>query len=91
MRIGAINGADDHLIDWLKDGNGIRNRLCELTKAREAAEAQELAELLNAFEIEPPDEDGTGNVSDLEVVEWWTTNQCHRVKRIPRRKTKTTT
>ncbi|KAH7698275.1 Protein W02H5.4 [Aphelenchoides avenae] len=58
--IGAIGGADDHLIHCLKDGNGIPNGLYELTKAREAAEAQELAEILAGFKIESPDEDDTG-------------------------------
>ncbi|KAH7710592.1 hypothetical protein AAVH_22142 [Aphelenchoides avenae] len=41
--IGAIGGADNHLIFCLKEGNGISNGLYELTKAPEAAEAQELA------------------------------------------------
>ncbi|KAH7715041.1 hypothetical protein AAVH_17571 [Aphelenchoides avenae] len=42
--IDAIGGADDHLIHCLKEGNGIPHGLYKLTKAREAAEAQELAE-----------------------------------------------
>ncbi|KAH7714301.1 hypothetical protein AAVH_18320 [Aphelenchoides avenae] len=42
--IDAIGGADDHLIHCLKKGNGIPNGLYEPTKAREAAESQELAE-----------------------------------------------
>ncbi|KAH7707787.1 hypothetical protein AAVH_24976 [Aphelenchoides avenae] len=67
--IGAIGGADDHLIHCLKDGNGIPNGLYELTKAREASEAQELAEILAGFEIEAPDEDDTGHVSDIEVID----------------------
>ncbi|KAH7717326.1 hypothetical protein AAVH_15274 [Aphelenchoides avenae] len=62
-------GADDHLIHCLKDGSGIPNGLYELTKACEAAEAQELAEALAGFEIEAPDEDDTGHVSDVEVVD----------------------
>lgn len=41
----------------------------ELTKAREAAEAQELAEILAGFEIEAPDEDDTGHLSDVEVID----------------------
>ncbi|KAH7708933.1 Protein W02H5.4 [Aphelenchoides avenae] len=67
--IGAIGGADDDLIHCLKEGNGIPNGLYELTKAREAAEAQELAEMLAGFDIEAPDEDDTGHVSDVEVVD----------------------
>ncbi|KAH7710532.1 Protein W02H5.4 [Aphelenchoides avenae] len=67
--IGAIGGADDHLIHCLKEGNGIPNGMNELTKAREAVEAQELAEILAGFEIEAPDEDDTGHVSDVEVVD----------------------
>ncbi|KAH7704319.1 hypothetical protein AAVH_28488 [Aphelenchoides avenae] len=67
--IGEIGGADDHLVHCLKEGNGIPNGLYELTKAREAAEAQELAEILAGFEIEAPDEDDTGHVSDVAVVD----------------------
>ncbi|KAH7713570.1 Protein W02H5.4, partial [Aphelenchoides avenae] len=67
--IGAIGGADDHLIHCLKEGNGIPNGLYELTKSREATEAQEPAEILAGFEIEAPDEDDTGHVSDVEVVD----------------------
>ncbi|KAH7698247.1 hypothetical protein AAVH_34663 [Aphelenchoides avenae] len=67
--IGAIGGAGDRLIHCLKDGNGIPNGLYELTKAREPAEAQELAEILAGFELEAPDEDDTGHVSDVEVVD----------------------
>ncbi|KAH7705705.1 hypothetical protein AAVH_27090 [Aphelenchoides avenae] len=67
--IGAIGGADDHLIHYLKDGSGIPNGLHELTKAREASEAQELAEILARFEIEAPDEDDTDHVSDIEVID----------------------
>ncbi|KAH7703595.1 pogo transposable element with KRAB domain-like protein [Aphelenchoides avenae] len=62
-------GADDHLIHCLKEGNGIPNGQYELTKAREAAEAQELVEILAGFEIEAPDEDDTGHVSDVEVID----------------------
>ncbi|KAH7700070.1 hypothetical protein AAVH_32815 [Aphelenchoides avenae] len=67
--IGAIGGADDHLICCLKDGNGIPNGMYELAKAREPAEAQELAETLAGFGIEAPDEGDTWHVSDLEVVD----------------------
>ncbi|KAH7697254.1 pogo transposable element with KRAB domain-like protein [Aphelenchoides avenae] len=67
--IGAIGGADDHLIHLLKEGNGIPDGLHELAKARQAAEAQELAEILAGFEIEAPDEDDTGHVSDVEVID----------------------
>ncbi|KAH7707260.1 Protein W02H5.4 [Aphelenchoides avenae] len=66
--IGAIGGADDHLIHCLEEHNGIPNGLYELTKAREAAEAQELAEILAGFEIEAPDEDDTGHISEVEVT-----------------------
>ncbi|KAH7718711.1 pogo transposable element with KRAB domain-like protein, partial [Aphelenchoides avenae] len=59
--IGAIGEADDHLIHCSKDGNGIPYGLYELTKAREAAEAQKLAEILAGFEIKAPDEDETGH------------------------------
>ncbi|KAH7702682.1 Protein W02H5.4, partial [Aphelenchoides avenae] len=62
--IGAIGGADDHLVHCLKDGNGIPSGLYELTKARVAAEAQELAEILAGFEFEAPDEDDTDHLSD---------------------------
>ncbi|KAH7717641.1 hypothetical protein AAVH_14922 [Aphelenchoides avenae] len=48
---------------------GIPNGLYELTKTREATEAQELAEILAGFEIEAPDEDDTGHVSDVVVVD----------------------
>ncbi|KAH7709553.1 hypothetical protein AAVH_23177 [Aphelenchoides avenae] len=61
--IGAIGGADDRLMHSLKDGNGIANGLDEPTKAREAAEAQKLAEILAGFEIEAPDVDDTGHVT----------------------------
>ncbi|KAH7712575.1 hypothetical protein AAVH_20083 [Aphelenchoides avenae] len=64
--IGAIGGADDHLIHCLKEGNGIPNGLYELIKACEAAEAQELAA---GFEIEAPYEDDTGRISDVEVID----------------------
>ncbi|KAH7710698.1 Protein W02H5.4 [Aphelenchoides avenae] len=67
--IDATGGADDHLIHCLKEGSGIPNGLYELNKAREAAEAQELAEILARFEIEAPEEDDTGHVSDVEVVD----------------------
>ncbi|KAH7709993.1 pogo transposable element with KRAB domain-like protein [Aphelenchoides avenae] len=67
--IGAIGGVDDHLILCLKEGNGIPNGLHVLDKAREAAEARELAEILTGFEIEAPDEDDTGHVSDVEVID----------------------
>ncbi|KAH7719038.1 hypothetical protein AAVH_13503 [Aphelenchoides avenae] len=43
----------------LKEGSGIPNGLYELTKAREAAEAHELAGILAEFETEAPDEDDT--------------------------------
>ncbi|KAH7713702.1 Protein W02H5.4 [Aphelenchoides avenae] len=62
--IGAIGTTDDHLIHCLKDGNGIPNDLYQLTKARDAAEAQELAEILAGFEIKAKDEDDTGHVSE---------------------------
>ncbi|KAH7696001.1 hypothetical protein AAVH_36931 [Aphelenchoides avenae] len=55
--IGAIGGADDHLNHRLYDGNGIPNGSYKLTKAREAAEAQDLAE------------DNTGHVSDADVID----------------------
>ncbi|KAH7709743.1 Protein W02H5.4 [Aphelenchoides avenae] len=71
--IGAGDGRsgrrDDHLIHCLKEGNGIPNGIYELTKARAAAEAQELAQILAGFEIEAPDEDDTGHVSDVEVID----------------------
>ncbi|KAH7719673.1 hypothetical protein AAVH_12855 [Aphelenchoides avenae] len=47
----------------------IPNNLNELTKACEAAEAQELAETLARFEIEAPEEGDTGHMSDVEVVD----------------------
>ncbi|KAH7697509.1 hypothetical protein AAVH_35408 [Aphelenchoides avenae] len=52
----------DNLTHCLKEGNGIPNGLYELTKAREAAKAQELAEILAGFEIEAPNEDDTGHI-----------------------------
>ncbi|KAH7708865.1 Protein W02H5.4 [Aphelenchoides avenae] len=67
--IGAIGGADDHLIHCPNEGNGIPNGLYELNKAREAAEAQDLAEILAVFEIEAPDEDDTGHINDVEVID----------------------
>ncbi|KAH7714636.1 hypothetical protein AAVH_17985 [Aphelenchoides avenae] len=67
--IGALGGEDDHLIHCLKECNGITNGLYELTKAREAVEAQELAEILAEFEIVAPDEGNTGHVSDAEAVD----------------------
>ncbi|KAH7695893.1 Protein W02H5.4 [Aphelenchoides avenae] len=67
--IGAIGGTDDHLIHCLKECNGVPNGLYELTKTRVATEVQELAEILAGFEIEAPDEDDTGHVSDVEVVD----------------------
>ncbi|KAH7715211.1 hypothetical protein AAVH_17396 [Aphelenchoides avenae] len=57
------------LVHCLKEGNGIPNGLYELTKDREAAEAQELVGILAGFEIEAPDEDDTGHVSDIEVID----------------------
>ncbi|KAH7704702.1 hypothetical protein AAVH_28105, partial [Aphelenchoides avenae] len=66
---GAIGGARDHLIHCLKEGNGNPSGLYELNKAREAVEAQELAEILAGFGIEAPDEDGTGHISDVEVID----------------------
>ncbi|KAH7723741.1 Protein W02H5.4 [Aphelenchoides avenae] len=67
--IGAIGGADDSLIHCLKEDSAIPYGLHELTKARKAAEAQELAEILAGFEIEAPDEDDPGHLSDVEVVD----------------------
>ncbi|KAH7712778.1 Protein W02H5.4 [Aphelenchoides avenae] len=52
--IGAIGGAGDHLIHYLKQGNGTPT---------------ELAEILAGFEIEAPDEDDTGHISDVEVID----------------------
>ncbi|KAH7704415.1 hypothetical protein AAVH_28391 [Aphelenchoides avenae] len=70
--IDAIGEADDYLnylIHCLKEGSGIPNGLYELTEAREAAEAQELAEILAGSELEAPDEDDTGHVSDVKVLD----------------------
>ncbi|KAH7712681.1 hypothetical protein AAVH_19986 [Aphelenchoides avenae] len=39
--IGAIGGADDHLVHCLKEGNGIPNGMYGLNKARETAEADD--------------------------------------------------
>ena len=36
--IGAMGGADDHLIHCLKESNGLTNGLYVLTKSREATE-----------------------------------------------------
>ncbi|KAH7693944.1 hypothetical protein AAVH_39017 [Aphelenchoides avenae] len=67
--IDAIGRADDYLVHCLKEDNGIPNGLYELTKARETSEAQELAEILAGFELEAPDEDDTGHVSDVKVLD----------------------
>ena len=59
----------DKLIRYLHEGNGIPNGLYELAKARDAAEAKMLAEILAGFETEAPDEDDTVHVSDIKVVD----------------------
>lgn len=67
--IGAIGAADDHLIHCLEDGNGIPNGLYGQTKAHEAAEAQELAEILHGFKLKLRTRTTLATMSDLEVVD----------------------
>ncbi|KAH7706781.1 hypothetical protein AAVH_25986, partial [Aphelenchoides avenae] len=49
--------------------NGVPEGMYELTKAHEASEAQEQAEILAGFEITASDEGDTGHVSNIEVVD----------------------
>ena len=59
----------DKLIHCLHEGNGIPNGMYELAKARNAAEAQVLAEILAGFETEAPYDDDTLHMSDTKVVD----------------------